>query len=65
VSPAKSLRTCVTILAGLRGVSSRVTGDGMDRSAGSDGDLPDLALTAEIESKRKSKIRQSVLPRFN
>jgi hypothetical protein len=31
----------------------------MDRSAGGDGDLPDLAVTAEIESKSKSKIRQS------
>jgi hypothetical protein len=60
-SPAKYLRTCVTNLAGLRGVSSRVARDGMDRSAGGDGrdgDLPDLALTAEIESKSKSKIRQ-------
>jgi hypothetical protein len=60
-SPAKYLRTCVTSLAGLRGVSSRVARDGMDRSAGGDGDLPDLVLTAEIESKSKSKskIRQS------
>jgi hypothetical protein len=31
----------------------------MDRAAGSDGDLPDLAVTAESESKSKSKIRQS------
>jgi hypothetical protein len=58
-SPAKYLRTCVTSLAGLRGVSSRVTRDGGDRSAGSDGALPELALTAESKSKSKSKIRQS------
>jgi hypothetical protein len=54
-SPAKYLRTCVTILAGLRGVSSRVARDGMDRSAGGDGGLPDLAVTAEIESKSKAR----------
>jgi hypothetical protein len=52
-SPAKYLRTCVTSLAGLRGVSSRVARDGVDRSTGSDGALADLA-TAEIESKSKS-----------
>jgi hypothetical protein len=60
-SPAKNLRTCVYDLAGPRRVASGVRRDGMDRSAGSDGDLPDLALTEEIESKSKSKskIRQS------
>jgi hypothetical protein len=62
-SPAKYLRTCVTSLAGLRGVSSRVARDGMDRSTGSDGALADLA-TAEIESKSKSKSKSKIRQSF-